>query len=158
MKNSLSGLFVPPAEGGGMEIKMRKLMVKVFTVILICMSLPSAVLADGYQFYIESENEGYNSNPSYKYPGHASAMVNVSMVQSGPKYGTHTDDLTRITHFLVIASNAVQISTDDVIGPGYGTKNLTFYSAAHEGSVMLRANSTSTGTGYWVTGAWTPNN
>ena len=109
-------------------------------------------------FHITSSVIGYNSDPVYKYPGHASAMINVSSVRTGYYYIDGTEDLTRKTNFIVIASNAVQITNPVMIGPGYGTTNTAFYSSAHEGNVMLRGNSTETGVGYFVGGAWTPNN
>ena len=130
----------------------------VLLAAMLCIGIPSMIFADAYNFHIESATTGYNSDSIYKYPNHSSAMVNVSGIRTGTYPWNTVEDLTRATNFIVIASNAVQITDAVVIGPGYGTDNLTFYSSAHEGDVMLRGNSTSTGTGYWVSGAWTPNN
>lgn len=137
---------------------MKKKAFCILSVLLACISISTFIFADAYSFHIDSMIIGYNSNPVYKNSGHSSAMVNVSEISSGVNWWNTIEDKTRATNFIVIASNGVQITNAVVIGPGYGTNYLTYYSAAHEGDVMLRGNATSTGTGYWVSGAWTPNN
>lgn len=60
------------------------------------------------------------------------------------------------TNYIIIASNGVQISDNEIIDDYY-TSYIRYYSAAHVGQVYLRANSGSEIVGYNVSGTWEPN-
>lgn len=106
-----------------------------------------------YKFYIETANAGYNSSMVYKNPGNGKARIYVSDTYEKSIFYKPVD---KRTNFIVIASNAQQIS-DPVEASKGETKYSRFWATNHEGAVMLRGNSTQTGVDYIVAGNWNPN-
>ena len=135
---------------------------KIIAILITCMCMAEIANADSFCFFIESMNEGYNSDPVFKddQVPHSKAMVsvtyNLSKMISEGVYQYSVIDATRRTNFIVIASNGIQISYAIELGyqeTGYSQ----FYSPNHAGYVYLRGNATSSGTDYYVLGVWDPN-
>lgn len=129
--------------------------VSLAIIITMLLSLGMSVLAANYQyeFSIQDEQTGYNSNFQWKYPGYSHARVTVDSITNN----WFQWDTYRVTNFIVVQTNGVQV-TYNVQVPERQTHYAQFYTPVHEGEVILRANSTAaTGVGYKVAGNWDPN-
>lgn len=134
-----------------------KIRSRIIAVFLLCLSISTVTFAvdTAHTFYFcIKTTEGYSSDPVWKEAGFGKAMVSIGSTYKDSIYRPSKSDNTRTTNFIIVASDAQQITNAVTIGPGNGTVYPQYYNAAHVGNVILRANSTHSGTGYMIFGSW----
>lgn len=139
-------------------------MKRIIYAAVLCTCMTGIAHADSFSFKILSSDIGYNSGGIYKTANNPNVMIHVDhhlakMRSEGGNQEYSIVDYSTKTNFIVIASNAVQI-TDPVVLGTRETCHTRFYSREHRGTVYLRGNSTRAGKDFFdyvVSGVWDPN-
>lgn len=139
--------------------KKRNRLIAILTTVILSVGMvitpltvsaygPNAVEWEHFGMQLITTTTGYNTSPAYKSPNFPIFLVYYQYCSYGSNYPVN---------FLIIAPDGGQLSHNVIVNGSNQTGYNFYYAENHEGNVMMRANTGSYQSGYYIYGEWAAN-